>query len=429
MVDNECISINFKNRRKMIILLSIYWGTNYTHAQVNQQLAQEYFKEAQALCEKDGGKLWGKSICGPMVIYDRQTKTIATSKPAPDAPHPQLLGLLNAPIQWGGETWIAYMWSDIVNRKPRERKELFLHEMFHGVQPQLKLGAAANTPEHLDAKDGRYWMRLEWKALEQALRKSGKQRKAALSDILAFRQARRTIFAANIEDERGQEITEGLAAYTGTKLAAENIIEAKQSAIDLLTGAENTANEASLVRTFAYISGPAYCILLDEIAPNWRKSLKNTDDFGFLLSQALKLKPSTDVHIAALKYAGNDILLAEEKREKARRDRLHELQKIFIDGSILIFPGGNHSFDSRGAVSIKGEGTVYYGPFRASGPWGKLEAEKGVLVATDGSTRRVAVPVKKDELTYTGDGWTLKINEGWQVKEGEKNGSFELVKK
>ena len=28
-------------------------------AQVDQQLAEEYFKEARALCERDGGRLWG----------------------------------------------------------------------------------------------------------------------------------------------------------------------------------------------------------------------------------------------------------------------------------------------------------------------------------------------------------------------------------
>ena len=181
-------------------------------AQVDQQRATEYFKEAQALCERDNGRLWGISICGPMVIFDMQTKTIATSKTAPDETRPRLLGLVNAPIQWGGETWGAYIWNDVAAKSPRDRKELFLHELFHGIQPQLKLGAAAGTPEHLDSKEGRYWLRLEWKALEKALRSSGRQRKQAISDALAFRKARRLLFPASAEDERGQEITEGLAA-------------------------------------------------------------------------------------------------------------------------------------------------------------------------------------------------------------------------
>ena len=88
-------------------------------AQVDQQRAQEFFKEAQALCERDGGRLWGVSVCAPMVIVDRRTQTVATSQPPPEAARPRLLGLVNAPVQWGGATWGAYMWDDVANATPR----------------------------------------------------------------------------------------------------------------------------------------------------------------------------------------------------------------------------------------------------------------------------------------------------------------------
>ncbi len=84
------------------------------------------------------------------------------------------------------------------------------------------MGTAAGAPEHLDSKEGRYWLRLEWKALEKALRSPGNQRKQAICDALAFRKARRLLFPTGVEDERGQEITEGLAAYTATVLAADS---------------------------------------------------------------------------------------------------------------------------------------------------------------------------------------------------------------
>ena len=118
-------------------------------AQVDQQRAQEYFKEARALCERDDGRLWGVSVCAPMVIVDRRTQTVATSQPPPEAARPRLLGLVNAPVQWGGATWGAYMWDDVDNRTPRDRKEFFLHELFHGVQPRLGLGVPALATEHL----------------------------------------------------------------------------------------------------------------------------------------------------------------------------------------------------------------------------------------------------------------------------------------
>jgi hypothetical protein len=363
-----------------------------------------------------------------MVIFDIQTKTIATSKPEPGGTRPRLLGLVNAPIQWGGETWGSYIWNDVASKSPRDRKELLLHELFHGVQPQLKLGAAAGTPEHLDSKEGRYWLRLEWKALEKALRESGKQRTQAIRDALAFRKARRLLYPAGVEDERGQEITEGLAAYTATVLVADSEGDAIVSALDLLVNAEKNAKDASFIRTFAYFSGPAYGVLLDASSPDWRKRIKNTDDLAVLLMQTLNIQPGRGATIAAARYEGAEILLSEEKRHRDRQARLDELHKTFVEGPTLLFPGGSHSYDTRGAVSLQGIGTIYFGPFRASGAWGKLEAEKGVLVSSDGSTRRVAAPIKLDETTFSGDGWKLQLSSGWIAKEGEKKGSFEVVK-
>ena len=233
-------------------------------AQVDQQRAQEYFKDVQALCERDGARLWGVSICAPMVIGDMRTRTFATSQPAPAGDRPQLVGLVNAPIQWGGITWGAYVWDFVVNESPRGRRELMLHELFHGVQPQLGLLVQAQASEHLDSMDGRYWLRLEWRALARALRESGEPRNLAIRDALAFRQARRAVYPSGIESERAQEIAEGLAAYTGTVLAAESAADAIANAVDQLTKAET---EDSFVRTFAYASGPAYGLLLDASSP------------------------------------------------------------------------------------------------------------------------------------------------------------------
>jgi hypothetical protein len=48
------------------------WRTVMGHpppamAQVDQQRAAEFFNEAQALRERDGGRLWGMSTCAPMM--------------------------------------------------------------------------------------------------------------------------------------------------------------------------------------------------------------------------------------------------------------------------------------------------------------------------------------------------------------------------
>jgi hypothetical protein len=37
---------------------------------VDQQRAEMYFREAKELCDRDNGRLWGVSLCGPMVFAD-----------------------------------------------------------------------------------------------------------------------------------------------------------------------------------------------------------------------------------------------------------------------------------------------------------------------------------------------------------------------
>jgi hypothetical protein len=395
-------------------------------AQVDQQRAQEYFKEVQALCERDGGRLWGVSLCGPMVIGDLRTQTFATSQPAPEGPRPRLVGLVNAPVEWGGATWGAYAWDFVVNATPRRRNELLLHELFHGVQPKLGLSIPAQASEHLDAVDGRYWLRLEWRALARALRASGAPRALAVREALAFRQARRLLYPASVESERASEITEGLASYTGTVVAAPAASEAVASALDQLTAAET---QDSFVRTFAYASGPAYGLLLDSSSPGWTHKVRGSDDLAALLMRALAVQPAADATASAARYDGAELRASEERRDQQRRERVAELRQRFVDGPVLVISGGGSgSFDSRGAVVIPGSGTVYFGAYRHSGPWGTLEAEKGVLVASDGGSRRVAAPVRRDDGTFSGDGWTFKPAPGWMVREGARRGDYEVVR-
>jgi hypothetical protein len=411
----------------MVPLLCVVTGlAQPALAQVDQKRAQQFFKEVEALCDRDGGRLWGVSLCGPMVIGDMRTQTFATSRPAPDAPRPALVGLVNAPLQWGGVTWGAYVWDFLVNETPRRRNEILLHELFHGVQPQLGLTVPALPSEHLDALDGRYWLRLEWRALARALSESGERRNAAVRDALAFRQARRALYPAAPENERAVEITEGVASYTATVLAASSTAETTASALDLLARAEN---QESFVKTFAYASGPAYGLLLDASSPAWRRALRGSDDLGMLVMNALAVQPASDAAASAAGYGGAELRAAEQQREQQRQERINELRRRFVDGPVLVIPGGGRaSSDSRGAVVIPGSGTVYFGAYRSSGAWGTLEADKGVLVASDGGSCRVSAPVRRDDMTVTGDGWTFKAAPGWIVREGARRGDYEVVR-
>ena|SRR5437588_6212757 len=49
-------------------------------APIDTTLAYQYFQEAQALCSRDSGKLWGVSLCGPMLFVDRKTRTVVANQ-------------------------------------------------------------------------------------------------------------------------------------------------------------------------------------------------------------------------------------------------------------------------------------------------------------------------------------------------------------
>jgi hypothetical protein len=395
-------------------------------AQVDQQRAQEFFKEAQALCERDGGRLWGVPICAPMVIGDARTQTFATSQPPPEAPRPKLIGILNGPIPWGDTMWAAMSWETMANWPARTRGEAFIHESFHIVQMRMGLVIPSVENVHLDSIEGRYWLRLEWRALARALRESGAERGLAVRDALAFRQARHLRFPDNVQSEHSLDIGEGLASYTQTVVAAPSEADAIARALELLAEAE--AGE-SFVRTFAYTSGPAYGLLLDAASPGWPRKMRSSDDVAELLMRAIGVEPAADAAAAAARYDGVVLRAAEERRDQQRQARLAELRRRFVDGPVLVLPGGGSGFsDSRGALVIPDHGTVYFGPFRMAGPWGSLEAEKGVLIATDGRTRRVPAPAPPDGATIAGDGWTFKAAVGWMIRLGSRPGDYEVVR-
>ena len=80
------------------------------------------------------------------------------------------------------------------------------------------------------------------------------------------------------------------------------------------------------------------------------------------------------------------------------------------------------------AVAIPGAGTVYFNPYRLSGRCGTLAAENGVLVAPDGGSQRLPAPVRGDDATISGDGWTFKAAPGWVIREGARRGDYEVVR-
>src|SRR4051812_44511982 len=160
---------------KALFLLVLLGAATAADAQVQPQLARRYFEEATKLCERDAGRLWGVSLCGPMVIVDQATRTRATSQPEPEGPPPRFPGFADGPVMWGGVRWFSFPLSMLPANDADVRQQNMLHGLFHRIQPELAFMTDADDGfnEHLDTLEGRFWMRLEWRALRRAIESTG----------------------------------------------------------------------------------------------------------------------------------------------------------------------------------------------------------------------------------------------------------------
>ncbi len=411
-----------------LFLLALFGAATAADAQVDPQLAKRYFDEATKLCERDAGRLWGVSLCGPMVIFDPATETRATSQPEPEGPAPRFTSFADGPVSWGGVRWFAFPLYMLPENDADVRQQLMLHGLFHRIQPELGFskGNSDGFNEHLDTFEGRLWLQLEWRALRRAIESSGGDKAEAIADALAFRRERRRLFPGSADNERRDEIREGLASYTGIAAWANSPAAARRAAASALPAGEAPW---SFVGNFEAASGPAYGVLLDDLLPGWRRQLRGASDLGDMLALATDRPPTTDVAVAAARYDAATLRKAEEARDRAQQVRVAELRQRFVDGPVLTMPaGGSGTSDTRGSVGIPGVGTVFFNNFTLTAQWGRLNANDGVLRAADGRTLSVPITGPLEGTTLQGDGWSATLNSGWVVRPAARPGSFTIIR-
>jgi hypothetical protein len=410
---------------------------------IDRALASEYFQEAKRLSDADDSALWGRPLYGPMLFVDPQSREIVANqadgeqKLTPDdslfvGTLPDELGVANTAVKWAGVHWTMVMWP--VSELPYARGRLLTHELFHRVQDDIGLPASNPANSHLDSKDGRIWLRLEWRALDEALIRSGAQRRRAAEDAIIFRRYRRSLFPGADTEERALEMNEGLAEYTGYRLCG---LPAPVLPDRVAQRLEEQSGRAGYGRNFAYLSGPAYGLLLDATNPSWRTGLKPTDDLGDLLSAALALRTPPDPAEAALRarrYDGDRLIAAETQRENVRQERLAGYKRRFVDGPVLVLPLSgevNYTYDPNGIEAFDDTSSVYRS-VRVADAWGILEVSAGAMVIrASGRVSEVRVPAPTDPAAapLTGDGWTLRLNDGWVNSPGKRPGDLAISKK
>lgn len=308
-----------------------------------------------------------------------------------------------------------------------ERGELLIHELWHRIQDDLGLPGSNPANSHLDSLDGRTWLRLECVALSAALRASPQDRPKHVENALLFLANRRSLFADAAKEENALELNEGLAEYTGLKLNASSESALRERAAKKLDDFQATD---SFMRSFAYATGPAWCLLLDEVKPDWRKELKAGGDLSSMLNTALPAAPAKpDLSIAKARvslYRGESISAEESQREEKRQKRRAELTARYIEGPILRLPFRKMNIEfNPNNIEALGDAGTFYPTLRITDEWGILTVTAGALI--DPKWSGVQVPVDpRDKAPVKGEGWTLELSPKARIEPGSRSGDWTL---
>jgi len=400
--------------------------------------AKAAFAEAEAVSNKEGGRLWGKKLYGRLFFVDPQTRAVVANEPDPDGvlhatngvyvgTLPQEIIVSNAPIEWQGERWTMLMWPTIP-ADTIDRRIIFAHELFHRIQPELGLMAPDSPNLQLDTPEGRLWLQLEWRALAAALLEQGPAQTQAIRDALAFRSHRHELFAGSAQTEASLEIAEGVPEYTGSIAGEADRDSARWRAVGKLTDPDQST---TFVRSFAYTSGPPYGLLLDQRLPGWRTKLSTKSDLSVLLASTIPPHAAVSAETRASLYGAVVIRIAEAERAQKAEAAKARYRARLIEGPTLLLPGGRKfafSFNPSTLVSL-GDANTVYPTFHANAEWGTLDVTDGVLVPTDFSRATLAAPKDIQGPHLEGPGWTLELAAGWSVVPGARDGSYTVVKK
>jgi hypothetical protein len=407
------------------------------------------FGEAEEAALTDDGKLWGVSLLGPVLLADPHTRQAVANQPDEQGQLaeregvfvgtlPPEVSIANTGLDWAGVRWTMLRWPLPEDRITRTL--LVLHESFHRIQPRLAHGLGGPLATHLESEQGRTWLRLELRALAAGLDGPEQGRPEALAEALAdalvFRAQRRALFPDARASEAALERNEGLAEYTGLTLCG---LDAPARAARAARRLREEDGAASFVRSFAYVTGPAWGLVLDAHGGSWHRSIDAHSDLGEFAARALSWTAPADLAAAAAERAehhGGEAVRADERRRALARARDASAQRArFVEGPVLVLPFGaqmNYSFDPNDVTPLAEAGTLY-GRARVVDAWGVLDASasRALFVLTpEGAFLSAQVPAPRapDVRPLAGEGWSLELATGWTLAPGARAGDWKVVR-
>ncbi len=396
--------------------------------------ATKYFNDIKDICDRDSGKLWGKNLYGPIMFVDRTSRSIVANTQdnqgllkAKDnvftGIYPKELLLNNTPANFGGTLFaMATLPLEDDNFRIKTRA---IRGLFHRFQEYEGIAASSFNVSNMDEKEARLWIKLEWKALRKALTSEGDERQLAIRDALIFRGSNRELYQKFASEENRFETYEGLATFTFTLLCTGSPQEYKTR---LLENLDRVYSMPSYARSYGVIHGALYATLLYDKGYDFRQIKTDNFDLGKAVKELYNIElPAICRDVAgslAVNYEIDEINKEEAQRLEVIKQSIHNQISVFTEKPVVFLELESPYFDfePEDIHPLDTLGTLYTS-MRVSDNWGKLTVDKvGCLVSNNYKYLRISAKGFKEAPKHiSGDGWTLLLNDNWELVPVDQN--------
>ena len=419
----------------VVLALVLYVsGTSCSQSNSNpMEKAAPCFENLKKVSDADNGKLWGKTLYGPMMFVDVQTRNLVANQQNKENSFeqkrnlyfgqlPEDIIIANTSISYCGEDWTCVIWDD--NRDLLTATHLLIHESWHRIQDEIGLPSCGSSNQHLDETEGELLLKLELGILKDLLQNDSEGLTEGLRDAMTVRKYRQTMFPNGNENQF--ECHEGMAEYTAFKLLPlDNDNEAIRKGL-VAAAITKGMDGSGFGNSFAYLTGPAYGLLIDEMIPDWRNSIRSGKTIPDVISTVIPVPDTIDnaeMERISARYNLTDYLNKERSRLEARDKEDAELRARFSESTWLVIPNDGINFGFNPGERLVAYDTigVICNTMQLQGSFGTLEVGNGIMRTHNWSC--FIIPYSEDHCDAK-----ISLNPGYAIEPVDEK-SFTIVKK
>ena len=418
----------------VLVLVLCFSSTSCSQTNSNtMEKAAPSFENLKKVSDLDNGKLWGETLYGPTMFVDVQTRNLVANQQNKEntlvqkgnlyfGQLPEEIIIANTSITYCGEDWTCVIWDG--SRDLLTNTHLLIHESLHRIQDEIGLPSCGSSNQHLDETEGELLLKLELGILKDLLQNDSKDLTEGLRDAMTVRKYRQTMFPNGNENQF--ECHEGMAEYTAFKLLPlDNDNEAIRKGL-VAAAITKGMDGSGFGNSFAYLTGPAYGLLIDEMIPDWRNGIRSGKTIPDVISTEIAIPDTVDnaeIERLSARYNLTEYLNKERSRLEARDKEDAELRDRFSESKWLVIPNDNINFGFNPSERLVAYDTigVICNTMQLRGSFGTLEVGNGIMHTHNWSS--FIIPYSEDHCDAK-----ISLNPDYAIEPVDEK-SFTIVKK